>query len=453
MNTSTSVTLVAPKELPDEVLTKPFEDEFLSVEGLNGISRAAAERTLQRCLGEIEEMVRENRWEDIVSLFSPVEEKTPELAAHGLDMDVQLKVAFAMGQLKRYDDAIRVLLACANREPENYYVNNALGYTAYNSIFAARNREIFLNGKARQDRLELAHRHLKAAQSLRPDGVTSYYREGALFKQIEGKPDAAVPLFERAISNWDGLSKEEKARRHQERKNFVKALYNLAGALLHTGRPGRAKDALDRVLAEDQESDYLSPMFKYFALGKILYHLNRFEEARDALIFALRRAESAMDFVHELLARTYLALAQPEQAVKVIQEIPERLRRPYYQWTEADAWCALKDFQRARRVLLHAQERDRRSKHKTLIRLAKIEYLLGSFDEAARCASEALKFFDEKWGTVFEDGLFWLALSMFRLGRREEALEAALSLRRQNPRYPRLDLLLKKLTGGDPSEK
>ncbi|MDD5205540.1 MAG: tetratricopeptide repeat protein, partial [Desulfobacterales bacterium] len=404
-----------------------------------------------RCLAEIEEMTRENRWEDILALYHPVEEKVPEIVLHGMDMDVQQKVAFAMGQLKRYDDAIQVLLCCFQRDPENYHVNSALGYVSYNSLFAARNREIFLSGKARQDRLQLAHLHLKKAQGLRRDGVTNHYREGMLFKQIEGKPHDSVPLFEKAVSNWDRLGKEEKEKRLQERKNFVKALYNLAGALLRTGNAGKAKNVLDRVLAEDQESTYFSTVFKYFALGKVLYHLNRFPEARDALLFSLTGAERPVDFVYELLARTYLAMACPREALEAIQKVPERFRRPYYQWTEADVWCALKDFLRAKKVLLQSQERDRRSKHKSLIRLAKVEYLLGSFDGAARCASEALKFFEEKWGTVFEEGLFWFALSMFRLGRREVALEAALALKRQNPRYPKLDLVLQKLTREDSS--
>ena len=141
-------------------------------------------------------------------------------------------------------------------------------------------------------------------------------------------------------------------------------------------------------------------------------------------------------------------MSQPDEALKVILHVPERLRRPYYRWTEADVWCALKDFQRARRVLLQSQERDRRSKHKTLIRLAKIEYLLGNFDAAARCASDALKFFMEKWGTPFGDGLFWHALSLFRLGRCEEALKTALTLQRHQPHYPKLNQLFKKLSDG-----
>lgn len=447
MKLLTQSTPVAAGDHTEAAATKPVGDEFLGLEGLDGIMRAAAERTLQRCLSEIEEMARGNRWEDIVSLFFPVEEKVPELVAEGLDTELRLKVAFALGQLKRFDDAIQVLLICAERDPENFSVHSSLGYTAYNSLYAAKNRELFLSGKARQDRLELAHRHLRKAQELRPDGVTNYYREGMLFKQIEGKADAAVPLFEKAVSSWDGLGKEEKERRRQERKNFVKSLYNLAGALLQTGDARRAKDALDRSLSEDRESNYVSPLFKYFALGKALYYLNRFKEARDALVFALKVAESQADFVHELLARTCLAMGDPHEALKVIEQVPERLRRPYFRWTEADVWCGLKDLNRARHVLRQAQERDRRSRHKTLIRLAKVEYLLGRFDLSSKAASEALEFFEEKWGTVFDDGLFWHALSLFRLGRFEEAEKTAMVLQRHNPRYPKLDLLLAKLPG------
>lgn len=421
------------------------EDEFLDLESLDGLKRGAAERTLRQALGDIEEMFREKRWEDIVALYFPVEEKAPEISAHGMDLELRLKVAFAMGHLKRFDEAIDLLFPCVESDPQSFALHSALGYTAYNSLYAAKKREIFLSGKSREDRLLMAHSHLQKAQELRPDGITAYYREGMLYRQIEAKPQAAVPFLARAVTNWEGLSEEERGRRRQERKNFIRALYNLAGALLDTGKAKKARVVLKRCLNEDRESDYLSPLFKYFALGKVEYHLNCFAQARDALVFAAARAEEPVDFVSELLARTHLAMGEPAEALDVIRQVPERLRRPYYRWTEADAYCAIKRFEKARRVLIQAKERDGRSKHKTLIRLAKIEYLLGRFAAAAGCSSEALRFFSEKWGTPYEDGLFWLALSLFRLGELEKARQRALELHCHNPRYPRLHLLLGKL--------
>jgi len=200
-------------------------------------------------------------------------------------------------------------------------------------------------------------------------------------------------------------------------------------------------------LSEDEKSNHISPLFKYFALGKASFHMNSFPEARDALLFALERSgHQPKDFVYELLGRTYLALGEPSTAMEIINRVPEKKRRPYYRWTEADILCALKDFQGAKKALVRSQERDNRSRHKALIRLAKIEYLMGNYQKCTDCAVEAEKFFREKWGNSYDDGLFWQALGAYRLGREAEAVDLALELKRHNPWYPKLDVLLARLS-------
>jgi tetratricopeptide (TPR) repeat protein len=174
--------------------------------------------------------------------------------------------------------------------------------------------------------------------------------------------------------------------------------------------------------------------------------LNAFSEARDALVFAIeRRVDEPFDFVYELLAKAYLAMGQPDQALKALQRVPEKARRPYYRWTEADVLCALKDFQGARRVLSLALERDQRSRHKTLIRLARIEYATGDFEACGKFGEAACAFFNEKWGTVYYEGMFWRSVSAYRLGRLDEAMSLAEDLQRNNPRYPKLGALLFKI--------
>ena len=55
--------------------------------------------------------------------------------------------------------------------------------------------------------------------------MTNFYREGMLCKQIEGKPERGLPLFQRAAANWDKLTAEEKQTRQQERKNTVETVF------------------------------------------------------------------------------------------------------------------------------------------------------------------------------------------------------------------------------------
>jgi tetratricopeptide (TPR) repeat protein len=425
-----------------------LEDEFLTLESLVAIKNTAAARRQKQVLADIEELMRENRWEDIVVLIFPVEDRLPELIGQGLDTRIREKLAFALGQMARFDEAIKELQICLEREPENFHLHSSLAYTAYNSLYAAKNREIFLSGKIRSERIRLAHTHFQAAQALRPDGVTNFYRQGMLFKQIENKPAPALPLFQKAFTNWDRLTDKEKQDRHQEHKNFIKALYQLAGALLQAFKPEDALDRIKRCLAEDEQSNHLSLVHKYFALGKVNFHLNRLVEAKDALLFAMQcRSKEPIDFVYELLGRTYLALGKAERALEILNKLPEKNRRPYYRWTEADVLCALQDFETAKQVLARSVERDQRSRHKGLLRLAKIEYLLQNFEKAQAHAAEADRFFREKWGNAYAEGLFWQALAAFRLGDIETAQRMTVELESTHPNFPELVKIKAQLAG------
>ncbi len=422
------------------------EDEFLKEADLVSVRRQVAESRLKMVLTEMAEIIRERQWQQALDLFYPVREKLPELADMEMDTPVREKLGFALGQLGRFDDAVEELRVCVEREPENFYPHSALAYTAYNSLFAAGNREIFLSGKVRQDRIALAHRHFKEAQRLRPDGVTNFYRQAMLLYKIENKPQKALPVFSRAVANWEALSESEKNDRHQERKNYVKALYRKAGILLAQGDCRGADQTLKRCLMEDEKSDYLSRLHKYFALGKVEYHANRLREARNALLFAEKcRGREPIDFVFELLARVYLGLNSPEKALSAIEQVPEEQRRPFFRWTEADVLCAMGRHDNARSALEACIKRDRRSRHKGLIRLCRIEYLSGDYRGVMVHAREADRFFREQWTNPCADALFWLAVGALRTGELEQARSAAHELRDFQPGYPKLDRLLKRL--------
>ncbi len=436
-------------ESPSKEAGRISGDEFLGFDDLGGFKQDAAQRILKQAIGDIGELIRENKWEDAVSLFHPVEDKFPELVVHDLDIGLREKVAFALGHLKKYDEAMSQLDRCIQKDPKNFHLHASMAYTAYDSLYAAKNREIFLAGKLRDERIRLAHRHFDAARNLRPEGVTNFYRQGMLYRQIEKKTEPALPLFHQAVQNWDKLEPAQQDDRHQEKKNFVKALFQLSGSLLDIGKAEKALPFIKRCLVEDEKTNYLSLCFKYFALGKVSFHLGQFNPAKDALLFALQcDGGQTPDFVCELLARTYLALGNAPRALETIRKIPEKIRKPYCRWTEADVQCALKNPDAARKALLSCMERDPRSRHKTLIRLSKIDYLTGDYASSLKWAVAAGSFYTEKWGNIFADGLFWQSVNTFRLGDIQGALKLARELRDINPRYPRLGKLLDKLEAG-----
>ncbi len=406
-------------------------------------------KSRNRILADIEELTRTNRWEDIISLYHPAEEKIPELVQAGMDLRVREKVAFALGQVRQFDEAIKVLKVCVQVESNNFYSRASLAYTAYNSLYAAKNKEIFLAGNSRADRIALAHENFKKAQSLRPYGVTNFYRQGMLYSQIENKPKPALILFNTACSNWVNLSEKEQALRHQEKKNYIKSLYRSASLLLNAGKGFAALEQIKKCLEQDEKTNTVDLGFKYFALGKVNFHMDEYQKARDALLFALQSSSGSrsVDFIHELLARTYLALGKTDRALETIGKVPENARRPYYRWTEADVLCSAGRYDHAKKVLLDVVSRDKRSKHISLLRLAKIDYTLKSWEHAAQYAKKSVVFFREKWGNAYYEGLFWQALCTFKSGQVKESETILAELEDQCRFFPKLDRLAALIRG------
>jgi len=400
-------------------------------------------------LADIEELAGENRWEDIISLYHPAEEKVPELIQAGLDQKIRQKIAFALGQVRQFDEAIKVLKICVNVDPDNFYSRASLAYTAYNSLYAARNREIFLAGKIRAGRIALAHENFEKARALRPDGVTNFYRQAMLYSQIENKPEPAMALFNTACSNWENLSEKEQSRRHQEKKNYIKSLYRSASLLLDSGNGFAALDRIKKCLEQDEQTNYISLGFKYFALGKVHFCMEDYEQARTALLFALQSSAKGRpkDFIYELLARTWLALGKIDQALETIEKVPEKFRRPYYRWTEADVLCSAGQYDRAKKVLAEVTGRDNRSKHISLLRLVKIDYTLEAYEQAMHRAEQAIAFFREKWGNTYYEGLFWQALCTFKSGHIKESEILVTELESQCRFFPKLDKLAAMIRG------
>ena len=101
--------------------------------------------------------------------------------------------------------------------------------------------------------------------------------------------------------------------------------------LLDKGRAEAALEAVKRCLTEDEKTNYLSLCYKYYALGKVNFHLGRYNPARDALLFAMQcDGKRPEDFVCELLAKTYLYLGNAGRALEIIDKVPEKLRTPLF---------------------------------------------------------------------------------------------------------------------------
>lgn len=418
------------------------EQDFLHQLAEHGSSSDDLEKRRKQVLAEINDLRSDNRWEDIVTLFYPLDRHAPELVQAGLDNELRAELAFALGQTGRYDQAIAEFEACVQADPNSFLAVSGLAYALYNSLFAAKNREILLTPEAKRKRIEAAHTWFQKAQEIRPEGVTNFYRQGMLYKNLQNKIRLAIPLFAKAVENWKAYSPEKQEARHQERKNYIKSLYNLASCRSKIEEVKGALPLIEECIQEDESSGLLKMEHKYFALGKIQYQLSNLDQALHALDMAagFTNAKDG-DYVFELKARVFLQKKEFQAGLDTVRAIPVKARRPYVHWTEADLLMGLGQVDRAKEVLHRSAERDRRSKHRALIRLAKIEFWLKNHDQSKDLALKADTFHRETFTTHDPDGLFWAAASCIRLGQMEEASRLADELEAFRPGYPYLNKL------------
>ena len=396
----------------------------------------------QRIIGEIMELQRTNSWQEIIDMFHPLGDKEPDLVEFGLDLPIRQKIAFALGQVNNFDQALQELDYCLKADPENFQVHSAMAYNCYRTLMAAANREIHLLPATRKTRLEKAHFHMHKAQTLLPERVTNFYREGKMYKDLERKPEAAIPLFAKAVANWRAYDRETRDVRSQERKNYIKALYNLASCELGQGRNTVALDHIEQCIAEDEKTGYVKPEHKYFALGKTLFALNRLDRARQALECAATFIDPVEgNYIRELMGRVMLGLGDPEKGLAVVSTIPHKARRPFVCWTQADCLTALGQLDKARSVLTQSAQRDRRSRHKSLIKLARNSYLKKDFAETVRIGNEANTFHLQTFTTICADALFWVLGGHLALGTRDKAVETLRDIESHRPGYPYLNRL------------
>lgn len=424
---------------PEKEERESLESDFLTDIIKDGASPSELQRDLTRFLGEVISLRNEHRWNDIIELCYPIEEKIPHLANVDSAAILENEIVFALCQLKRFDEAIEMARKLTNKMPDVFHVHSCLAFVAYSSLLADKNREIVLTPKIRKKRFEIAHRAFARAEELRPDGVTVFYRHGMLFKAIQQRVDRALPLFKRAVDNWESLDEESRIRRHQERKNYVKALYQLSLCYLEQNYFAQAITSAEKCIGENASTQYLSNVNVYYTLGKILFEARFIERAIQSLERAVVDADPKHnDYVFELLARALVTHGQPDKALEALYRIPKPLRRPYVLWTEADVLIHMGRYDEARRVLKRAAEIDRLGQHKALIRLVKLELKVSDFDKALEYAERANQFFQTTYGKFYHEALFWEAVIFIKKGKRAEAEKALEELYHLNPFYPHL---------------
>lgn len=82
-------------------------EEFLEQLANQGVQSEQVRGRVRSCLGEVADLKDQKKWDDIITLLHPLEEKEPEVVQSGLDKDLRLELSFALGQKKYFDDAVK----------------------------------------------------------------------------------------------------------------------------------------------------------------------------------------------------------------------------------------------------------------------------------------------------------------------------------------------------------
>ena len=430
------VSLTGDKALPDQ----DFLDALSHDPGKADKIRAR----VSACLAEIALARDRKDWQRIADLFHPLEEKEPELVALSLETQLRAELAFALSHTHSLEISAAEYEKCVASQPDNFFYVSGLAYVLYNILYSAKNRERIIPSAEKAHYTEQAHKYFAAAQKLRSEAVTNYYRQAMLYKNLQNMDLKATPLLRTAISNWEAYDGVTKEKRHQEFKNYVKSLYNLASCLLKQNRAREALSCLEKCLDQDRDKNFVRAEHKYFALGKVHFELNEYDKAIKDLEFAAGFTDPRNgDYIYELWGRVLLNQVKPLEALQIIGKIPDKFRRQFVRWTEGDCYAALEDIAKARHAWTKSLEKDRRSRHKGLIRLARMEFRLGNFDQCFKYALEADNFHMDTYGNPDPEGLFWSTAANIRLGEQEKSGHYLRELKAFRPDYPMLGKLVK----------
>lgn len=129
---------------PEEQEMEPEKSDFLDELIAGGYSPSEIHQEVRKVLGEIDLLKRENRWEDIILLCHPIEEKLPLIADSDAAIPIYGEIVFALCQLHRFEEAVSIGIKLVKEQPDNFNAHAQLAFVAYQALIAHQNKEIIL---------------------------------------------------------------------------------------------------------------------------------------------------------------------------------------------------------------------------------------------------------------------------------------------------------------------
>lgn len=336
------------------------------------------------------------------------------------------EVAFALGRLGQTDRAAALVEAAFALEPTARRAS-ALAYLFYDALLRDRGR-----GAPSRDREAFRAWMSRALSYDEPIRIKSLYRLGVYEAQVEHQRDrAALRAFLKAIETYLALDEATRARRHDLRRFYVKALYAGARSALRLRDLGRARHLAFECLREDRESDHVAPLHKLYLAGRACTELGLealahaplpgergaeggvragvdarwLEHAERAFRKALDapgpRGGGRRDFVYVKLAELCLAAGRPADGERWLEaNVPPHRRRGATWRLLGELLVAQHRSASAMIAFRNALDRDRFGRHLTLTHIGRLHLAKGEPKDAEKAFRDALKFRQRRWLSV-----------------------------------------------------
>jgi tetratricopeptide (TPR) repeat protein len=336
-----------------------------------------------------------NEWEALVEMG----DKLPDRLEDDW-LAVADEVAFAYGHLGITEKAVELYARTFSVEP-TYRRASALAYVYYDALMQqnARGRREGPRRDAESDRKEF-QRWIGEALRRRPGSVKDLYRMGVYEAQIQTRHDApALRIFRRAINAYRSLDEVTRRSRHDLAKPFVRSLYGAARSAYRLGRFEEARHWIFTCIRQDEQTDYVAPLFKLYLAGKVCAELDMPNDAERAFRLALdAKGPPSRNFVFSALAKLAVRCGRLDDAETWIEKNIGPHRR------SASDWRLLGDIARkkgddkgALAAFENALKKDRAGRHLTLVRIGDLNLESGKHGKARRSYQKANKFRKRKY--------------------------------------------------------
>ena len=364
--------------------------------------------SMERLNEEIKALEKANNWPGIVNLLKPLCVEGGELWN---DPAAISSLGFAYTQLKKLPEAEALYRRWIEIEPDRAQPFYSLGYVFYQ----------------RQQWEEAIH-WFEQALRLHPNYLVCLYRLAYAYYQFRKAKKAKNALI-RARQVYESSVDERFLKRN--RKTYIRVLFLLGKVLLALKEYQKAYSLFCSVLELDDRR-YIDREHKLYELAKAQTHLGEYSAALKSLEQALH-PRFPQPYMLDLQGRIYHRMGEYQKALASYNRALRFRQFDYILMDRAQTHLAMGKVNRAVDDLHWALKRSRKSKHKILLELGKIELERNHLSEAGHYFRTAIQQKLQQYGSDYAEAHYLLVFYHLKNGEREKAREELQTALELNP--------------------